>query len=610
MKLRIWFKEKFYIFILFLLINFILTLTLSFSYVFISKRTLIEFLFLIFALFSNTFMIYFALFLISSLFLFLPFFQYLLISLFSIYHMAFVIDIILYRFWGFHINSMVINLLTTPGGIDTLNQSWNVKLYFWMIFLGLILAEYFIFRFSVMICQKNNFLKFLKRAVLFLFFCVFIDKFSFAISNLYDYTPVIKNRDLFPLYQPLTIRSFANKYLGFNLNKPVEKFIDSSYSNLIYPKSEIRLKKTDRDYNFLIIVADSMRYDMLDEEVVPNIFELSKKSIVFKNHYSGGNATRFGIFSIFYGLYGNYWFNMVGEKRAPVMMEALRKKGYDMRVFASSKVTFPEFNKTCFVNIPDGNIFDEPKKGNGAQRDFEVTEKFIDYIQKREKNNPFFGFIFFDAPHGSYDYFPEFEKFKPSYGVNLLRLNKENVKPLFNKYKNSIHFDDFLIGKILKLLKEKKYLKDTIIIITADHGEPFLERGYFGHNHSYSKEEVSVPFVFYHPDLKPQALEHKTSHFDIVPTIMEIIGAENPKYDYSHGFGLFEKNKWKYIPVFSWNDCAIIFDDYSYVLPLTSYGGRIKKIRNEDWQEVEFKKEEIPPLIVNFNKDLTRFLKR
>ncbi len=600
-------KEKFKLFIVFSSINFVLTLILSFLYIFVSKRTFVEFLFLIFALFSNTFMIYIAIFLISFLLVFLPFKKYFLIILFSVFNMTIIVDIILYKFWGFHINSMVINLLVTPGGIDTLNQSWNVKLYFWSIFLFLVLLEYFIFKFSIKIYQKNNFLKFLKKAILFLFFCLFVDKISFAISNLYDYIPVIKNKDVFPLYQPLTVRRFVNKYLGFNLNKPVERIIDEGYSNLNYPLKEIKFKSSNKNYNILIIVVDSMRYDMFDSEILPNIYQFSKKSIVFKNHYSGGNATRFGIFSIFYGIYGNYWFSVLGERKSPVMIDILKKKGYDIRVFASSKITFPEFNKTCFINVPVENIFDEPKKGDGDQRDFETTQKFVDYITKKEKNNPFFSFIFFDASHGSYDYFLEFEKFKPSYGVNLLKLSKENIRPLFNKYKNSIHFNDFLIGKMLKALQENKYLKNTIIIITGDHGEPFMDKGYYGHNHSYSKEETSVPLIFYHPDLKPQIITYKTSHFDIVPTIMEILGVKNPKTEYSHGFGLFEKDKWKYIPVFSWSECGIIFDDYTYVLPLTTYGGRIKKYRNIDWQEVEFNVNEILPIIIDFKKELVKF---
>jgi membrane-anchored protein YejM (alkaline phosphatase superfamily) len=599
-------KERLIWFKYFIFFNFFLTFFLGIFYIITSRNVFSGYLFSFFALISNTFLIYIMLGIISFILVLIPFGKLLLIPLFSLIHIANVIDIVLYKFWDFHINSMVINILATPGGIETLNQSWNVKLYFFILYIISFLIEVFIFLLSSKLLKKG--LKVDIRKVIIIFIvCVIIDKSVFALSSLYDFIPVTKTREIFPFYQPLTIRRFASKYFGFELKRDI-KIIDKN-TFLDYPKKELRLKQVYKKYNIIYLVVDSMRYDMLDKDIMPYTWEFSKNAIVFKNHYSGGNTTRFGIFSMFYGIYGNYWFKMVGERRGPLFMELIKKIGYDIKIFATAKLTFPEFTSTCFVDVDKKDIYDEPKGSFLYQRDTNLADKVVEYIKSRSSKNPFFVFVFFDSPHGAYDYPKELEKFNPSYVLNLFKLNRENIKPLFNKYKNSVHFEDHLIKKIIEAIKDSGLYKNTIIVITADHGEAFLERGYTGHNHSFSKEEVSVPLVFYHPDLKPSVVNYRTSHLDLVPTFMKMLGVENEPSDYSHGFGLFEA-KWDYIPVFSWNIAALVFDRYTIVMPLATYGGRVRVYDNETWQEIKLETKEYIKYIYDFREKYGRFLKK
>ena len=599
-------KERLIWFKYFIFFNFFLTFFLGIFYITNSKNVFSGYLFSFFALVSNTFLIYIVLGIISFILILIPFGKLLLIPLFSLIHIANVIDIILYKFWDFHINSMVINILATPGGIETLNQSWNVKLYFFILCIISFLIEVFIFLLSSKLLKKE--LKVDIRKVIIIFIvCVIIDKSVFALSSLYDFIPVTKTREIFPFYQPLTIRRFASKYFGFELKRDI-KIIDKN-TFLDYPKKELRLKQVSKKYNIIYLVVDSMRYDMLDKDIMPYTWEFSKNAIVFKNHYSGGNTTRFGIFSMFYGIYGNYWFKMLGERRSPLFIDVLKKLNYNTGIFATAKLTFPEFTNTCFVNISKNDIYDELEGKTLYEKDSNLCNKVIEYINSKKNKGYFFVFAFFDSPHGAYDYPKELEKFKPSYGVNLFKLNRENIKPLFNKYKNSVHFEDHLIKKIIEAVKDSGLYKNTIIVITADHGEAFLERGYTGHNHSFSKEEVSVPLVFYHPDLKPSVVNYRTSHLDLVPTFMKMLGVENEPSDYSHGFGLFEA-EWDYIPVFSWNIAALVFDGYTIVMPLATYGGRVRIYDNETWQEIKLDSKEYIKYIYDFREKYGRFLKK
>lgn len=604
-------KRDFKAFWAFIFQNFLLSMAVGSAYIFFRGHTPLEFLFVCVALVSNTVMLYAAISLLAFPFYLVPGQKWILGVLLWLFQLALVTDAGVYKIFHFHLNSMVWNLLTTPGGLASLDQGWEMKGLFLALAALLLAAQWIFWRLAPSAAGRlfaRPKLARLSLSVLLLF--VVADKGMFAWGTLYDTVPIIRNDQLFPLYQPLKVRSFANKYLGFRLSAPVRMDLPSGASDLDYPQKPLVIVQPKKPLNILILVVDSMRYDMYRPDILPNTWALGQKGTAFMSHYSGGDCTRFGIFSLIYGLYGNYWFPMLGERREPVLMDALLKEGYDFRLFAASALSFPEFNKTCFVDVPRADIYDKPRPGNGAVRDDDITDKAVDFIKNRKSGKPYFGFVFFDASHGSYDYTPQYEMFKPAHFVNLLLLNKSNILPLFNKYKNAVHFDDHEIGRILKAVRASGGMKDTVIVVTGDHGEPFFEKGYYGHNQSYSAEEVRVPFVFYEPGRKPSVVTYDTSHFDLAPTLLPLLGVKNPASDYSSGHGLFSPERWPFMPVFSWDTAAIVRKDDTMVLPLQAYKGGLKVMDNATWKE-KGEKAEAPfmPLLSSFQKEASRFLR-
>jgi hypothetical protein len=605
------FTEKFGRLAAFMALNFCLSVLIGTSYIFFAAHSPFELVFIVTALISNSVMIYAALFVPAFLLFLLPGGRWPAGALMGFFQLALITDAGVYKIWHFHLNSMVFNLLTTSGGIDSLEQGWGMKSFYLLLAAALLAAQWLFWRLAATLTVKAKGRgRLVKTVVAVLLLFVVADKGMLAWGMLYDSVPIMRNDKLFPLYQPLKLRSFANKYFGFKLDKPVNVKLDSRYTGLDYPKAPLVIDPPKKPLNIVIIVTDSMRYDMFSKDIIPNTWELGQKATVFSNHYSGGNCTRFGIFSIIYGIYGKYWFPMVGERRGPVLIDVLKKEGYDLRLFAGTTLSFPEFNKTCFVDVPRAGIYDEPHPGDGSVRDSDITDKAVQYIKNRPAGKPYFAFVFYDASHGSYDYTPEFEKFKPSHAMNPLLVNKDNILPLFNKYKNSLGFDDHEAGRILDAIRATGGMKDTVIVITGDHGEPFFEKGYYGHNHSYSAEEVKVPFVYYQPGLKHSVVTTRTSHFDLAPALLPLLGVKNPPSDYSSARGLFAKNEWNYIPVFSWDTAAIVRDTETMVIPMEAYKGGVKVYNNADWQE-EGKSADASfiPLLPGFQKEVARFLK-
>lgn len=292
------------------------------------------------------------------------------------------------------------------------------------------------------------------------------------------------------------------------------------------------------------------------------------------------------------------------------MMDVLEKLGYDFRLYAAARLTYPEFDRTCFVNVERKNIYDRLKAERKYKKDEEIALEFIKFLKSEKGEKPYFAFVFFDGPHGSYDYPPEFEKFRPAHSVNYIVSNEENVLPVFNKYRNSVFYNDYLTGKILDALGERK--DESIVLITGDYGEAFFEKGYRGHNHGYGEEEIKVPLVLRLPGKEGGVYEHVTSHMDVAPFIVKTLGVQNPPQDYSNGKDLMDAGGRNFAAAFSWDTAGMIMGDYTFRIPLSSY--RIPKItvyENIDYSPAEEEgilKERIS-LLAEFQRESAKFYK-
>jgi hypothetical protein len=351
-------------------------------------------------------------------------------------------------------------------------------------------------------------------------------------------------------------------------------------------------------------MLDAWRYDMLSENLTPNIHHFSKEAIVFKNHFSGGNCTRFGVFSLFYGINSYYWHQFLSERQSPVLIDTLQKIGYDFKIITSANCNNPEFRSTAFVTIPEA-ISDDHDGTNAETKDPEVTRKFLEWIQSREQQKetkPFFSFLFFDAPHGPYSYPDNFDHYKPSNrSPNYMTVGKKDAVALKNSYQNAIKFNDHLTGQIIKSLKDTKLIDNTIVIITADHGEEFYESGFIGHNSAFTTEQTKVPFIMYVPDRNPEEITYMTSHMDVVPTILDLFEITTPHEKYSQGSNLLNGKGHDYAVISSWDTCSVRTTDHIIVFSLKSYKGNYFEILNTDYSlaenESDLQKKYVEPLV-------------
>jgi uncharacterized protein len=408
----------------------------------------------------------------------------------------------------------------------------------------------------------------------------------FAYADLTSRVDVLKAAQLVPLYQPLTVKRLARR-LGVDV---VElPAVSQGKSSLVYPLAPIRASPPARRPNIIWVTLDSWRFDMLSAELTPNLTELASRGTLFRGHISGGNSTRHGVFSMFYGLHASYWKPVLYERRGPVLISRLRELGYRFAILSSTSLSWPEFRSTAFVDIADSVKDDFP--GPTRDRDRAQVGELAARLDAAG-DAPVFAWLLIDSSHAPYDFDEATARVRPyaenvSYGaLRDLKGNAEARRLLKARYQNGVAYADGVVGDLVKLLQARSLLDKTIMVLTGDHGQEFFEHGYFGHNGAFTPEQTHVPLIIYDPERAPGVVDRRTSHADLVPTFMQLLGVDNPPSDYAAGESLFSEGSGdRGVISCGWDECARIDDNGFIVFSTESYGAGRVSVRDSDYRE-------------------------
>jgi hypothetical protein len=471
------------------------------------------------------------------------------------------IDTFVFQQYRFHFNGMVLNLLLGGAAEEIFTFSallWTIAALF---VVALIIGEWWlahrVWRFVQ--ATPNRRYGYVVSSVLFGIFLAENVMFAWADAN--AYTPITKQIRFLPAYKPLTAdRWFIEHGWAEPRDKAALARIDQS-SSLDYPKAPLQCSAPGKPLNVVYIVIDSWRFDTLTTQATPNIYRFAQDALVFDNHYSGANSTRTGLFTLFYGLPGTYWHAMLAEERGAEFINQLLAHNYEMGIFASAKLYSPEFDRTIFAEVE--NLRVQSKGSSPRARDQNINEEFLAFLDHAGSERPFFGFLFYDSPHG-YDMPADYPlAFEPSWdSVNYVALNNDfDRTPFFNRYRNSVNFIDSLVAPVLDKLQAQGLLDNSVVLITGDHGQEFNDNklNFWGHNSNFSPYQTRVPLVIHWPGKAAQHFEHRTSHFDIAPTLLgELLGCSNPPRDYTSGKLLTDTTPEPYLILSNYNQFAVM----------------------------------------------------
>ncbi len=126
--------------------------------------------------------------------------------------------------------------------------------------------------------------------------------------------------------------------------------------------------------------------------------------------------------------------------------------------------------------------------------------------------------------------FNQFEPHQPPFNplANLFSSESERHQLEINNYDNGIVQADYFIAQIFSQLEQKNILQNSVVYITADHGQAFGEHGHYGHTRFLYEEHIRVPLFIYDQDLTRYQNTEYAKHIDIAPTILNSLALQSP----------------------------------------------------------------------------------
>ena len=297
--------------------------------------------------------------------------------------------------------------------------------------------------------------------------------------------------------------------------------------------------------NVIIIAIDTLRANHLgfmgyDRETSPFLDELAEQSIVFENVYTPKALTLPAFASLFTGLhpihtrvYKNMW---PLSEDTHILSEDFQAAGYKTVFLSASAILQSKYRMNQGF---DDYIDCDPH----PEEAWSIIEKV--HHQTEDLSRPLFLGIHFWEPHSPYDPLPEYiEMFAdPEYEgpmdgsvevldaftLHQVELKNTDIQHAIDRYDGEIRFIDDKLRELFDYFEEKGLIDNSIIIITADHGESLGDNHIFQHRYD-TEVELHIPLIIHFPGDIDAGLRipHLAEITDILPTVMDILGIPVP----------------------------------------------------------------------------------
>jgi len=281
--------------------------------------------------------------------------------------------------------------------------------------------------------------------------------------------------------------------------------------------------------NVILIVVDALRPDHMGvygyaRNTTPNLSQLMKKDDNFeliRNVRSTCGASSCGLSSLDSSRYVHK------PDHQMTLHNILQHYGYRTSMILGG-------DHTNFYNLREeyGHI-DDYFDGSMATGYYINDDRFV--INKTRdlplwNSNPIFIQYHLMSTHTLSFRLREYQKFIPFRKFTPFTSEPPNIE-FTNSYDNAVLQADAVIAELLYILKEKKYLQNALVVITADHGEGLGDHKKYSHSNSVHEELLRIPVIminFGSPVNKRPIRDRLLSQTDIAPTILQQLNIHAP----------------------------------------------------------------------------------
>jgi len=300
-----------------------------------------------------------------------------------------------------------------------------------------------------------------------------------------------------------------------------------------------------RPPNLILVVIDTLRADALgsygaERDTSPHLDDLAARSVRFERAYATAPWTQPSVASILTGLppsrHGLVDLLQGLPDASLSVVEVLRRHGYATAGVVSSHLLGRRYGfHQGFEVLDESQTPDAPERISTAG----VTAVAVRHLDRMAAGGrPFFLFVHYFDPHYTYRDDPAVDFADRRVVIESLEdwqalvaraasLSPPEVATLRALYDEEVRRTDAGIGRLLATLRARQLLEESVVAVTGDHGEEFMEHGRLGHGFALHEELVRVPLLLHLPrGPAGRMVRAPVSNASLATTLLELAGID------------------------------------------------------------------------------------
>ena len=289
-----------------------------------------------------------------------------------------------------------------------------------------------------------------------------------------------------------------------------------------------------KPYNVLLIVVDALRADHVGAygykfPTSPHIDRIAAEGAVFDRCFAPLPMTQPSFSTMFTSLYpvshGVLRNDVALSSRAVTLAEILRANGFETAAVVGAS------NLDTVFNLNQGFEFYEDSLGHKMDPEIKMVDRMkrwernaeevnrlvYGWLDKRSTDRNFFLMVHYYDPHKPYQPPPPYDSMYP-------RVTGDKISEAKALYDGEVAYVDQQIGNLLEELKKRHLRDNTLILITADHGEGLGDHNWMTHIWKIYDEAVHIPFIISGPEISGgKRIAGLVENVDFTPSILEYL---------------------------------------------------------------------------------------
>ncbi|HEX8126881.1 MAG TPA: sulfatase-like hydrolase/transferase [Allosphingosinicella sp.] len=254
----------------------------------------------------------------------------------------------------------------------------------------------------------------------------------------------------------------------------------------------------------VLVVLESTRGDSIGRRVdgrplTPVLNGLARGGSWSREAYSHVGFTTESLKSLFGGA-------LAPRRGSPSLFRDFRANGYRVGVFSGQAERFGGIAETAGMK-ENSDVFVDAETLK-AERAFsfaatasllldgkKVLRAFDGAFGSAEGwRRPTFAYFNFQEAHFPYAH-PGMPRILPGKPIPRGEIGESNRAWVERTYWNAIAYDDWLVGQLVERLKRLGVWEDTLLVVTADHGESLFDDSFLGHGHVINRQQTQIPLI-------------------------------------------------------------------------------------------------------------------